>query len=82
MKVAVSKKIERQQTEINVDDILEHTVWPKKYHAHIYLYHLNQFINFVNLLMSLLQMANKTRGQITCIYVMQLNVINAKQGCH
>lgn len=27
-------------------------------------------------------MANKTRVQITCIYVMQLNVINAKQGCH
>ena len=32
--------------------------------------------------MSLLQMANKTRGQITRIYVVQLNVINAKQGCH
>ena len=27
-------------------------------------------------------MANKTKGQITGIYVMQLNVINAKQGCH
>ena len=32
--------------------------------------------------MSLLQITKKTRGQITCIYVMQLNVIHAKQGCH
>lgn len=32
--------------------------------------------------MSLLQITNKTRGQITYIDVMQLNVINAKQGCH